>query len=58
MQSGWSAKLTTNFTMRPAMRVTLISILPTCPHGVIPKHRDNIQFDMGDIMGIQQSKYF
>jgi len=44
--------------MRPAMRGTLISILHICPHGVIPKHRDKIQFDIGDIMGIQHSKYF
>jgi hypothetical protein len=43
--------------MRPAMRGILISILPICLHGVIPKHRDKIQFDMGDIMDIQHSKY-
>jgi len=35
-----------------------IRVLPICPHGVIPKHRDKIQFDMGDIMDIQQSKHF
>lgn len=40
------------------MRGTLTSIFPICPHGVIPKHRDKIQFDMGDIMGIQHSKYY
>lgn len=40
------------------MRGTLISILPICPHGVIPKQRGKIQFDMADIMGIQHSKYF
>jgi hypothetical protein len=46
--------------MKPAMRGILISIcvLPICPHGVIPTHRDKIQFDMGDIMDIQHSKHF
>jgi hypothetical protein len=44
--------------MRPAMRGTLISILPICPHGVIPKYRGKLQFEMGNIMGIQHSKYF
>ena len=40
------------------MCVTLNTILPICPYGVIPKHRDKIQFDMGDIIGIQHSKNF
>lgn len=58
VQSGRSAKLTTNFTMRSAMRGILISLIPVRLHGVIPKHMDKIRSDMGDIMDIQHSKYF